>query len=740
LHASTKWPSAEVDTELWTYAVNLAVFQWNHTPRRNLHYLCPEEAFTGIKKSSSTSATIKQLFHPFGCPVLVLKTALQNGQSLPKFDPRCRMGVYLGHSSEHVSNVALVLNPKTGIISNQYHLVFDDKFETILSTDTSKTGQLALWTDISKRINAVESDPTISFTPDVFNPSPLTNIYNLNDMPTPESAAHDEDEPHLANGASPSPPASPATLPANHNNNNPPNSGHSKPSKSSVSQHIKSSCSRHPYLLDPLCKSNHTSHTTNPKRRSNRKRKRSQKVQDAISQIHAMAAAFASSSRHLPFSERIEQLLNLSSLNSGEINDIDPLAFAASANPNILSHREATKAEDVEQFLESMQEELERMDDNEIYEEVLRSSVPKAQKILRAVWSHRRKTTPIGIIYRHRSRLCVDGSCQQHGIDYHDTYSPVVSWTTVRLLLILSKLLNLSSHKVDYVQAFPQAPLEGEDVYMELPAGYTVKSANKNVVLKLKKNLYGLKQAAYNWHELLKSGLLKLGFKQSQVEPCLFMKQDIVCLLYVDDTLFFSTDDKLIDKHISALQSLQFELTDEGDIDTFLGVKLTNNPDGSITMTQPAMTDQVLKALGLTNDSKSHKTPATSPLLHAHPDGAERTENWNYKSVIGMLIYLAKNTRPDIEYAVHQCARFQLNPKKAHENAVKRIGRYLLGTRDKGITFTPKLEEINSVECFIDADFAGNYTKEETSHDPDSVKSRTGCIIRFAGCPITWFS
>jgi Reverse transcriptase (RNA-dependent DNA polymerase). len=312
-----------------------------------------------------------------------------------------------------------------------------------------------------------------------------------------------------------------------------------------------------------------------------------------------MAAAFASQSRHLPFSERIEQLLNLSSSNSGEINDIDPLAFAASANPNILSHREAMKADDVEKFLESMQEELERMDDNEIYEEVLRSSVPKAQKILRAVWSHRRKTTPIGLVYRHRSRLCVDGSRQQHGIDYHDTYSPVVSWTTVRLLLILSKLLNLSSRKVDYVQAFPQVPLEDEDVYMELPAGYTVKSANKNVVLKLKKNLYGLKQAAYNWHELLKSGLLKLGFKQSQVEPCLFMKQDIVCLLYVDDTLFFSTDDKLIDKHISALQSLQFELTDEGDVDTFLGVKLTNNPDGSITMTQPAMTDQVPQSFRL---------------------------------------------------------------------------------------------------------------------------------------------
>jgi hypothetical protein len=175
LHASSRWPSAEVDTELWTYAVNLAVFQWNHTPRRELQYLCPEEAFTGISKPRTKPSSFKALFHPFGCPVLVLETALQNGQSLPKFDPRSRMGVYLGHSSEHASSVALVLNPKTGIISNQYHLVFDDKFETISTNDHTKTGQLALWTDISRRINAVASDDLISFTPEEVNPTVTTN-------------------------------------------------------------------------------------------------------------------------------------------------------------------------------------------------------------------------------------------------------------------------------------------------------------------------------------------------------------------------------------------------------------------------------------------------------------------------------------------------------------------------------------------------------------------------------------
>ena len=103
-----------------------------------------------------------------------------------------------------------------------------------------------------------------------------------------------------------------------------------------------------------------------------------------------------------------------------------------------------------------------------------------------------------------------------------------------------------------------------------------------------------------------------------------------------------------------------------------------------------------------------------------------------------MLTYLARHTRPDIEYAVHQCARFQNKPKKPHANAIKRICRYLLGTRDKGICFSPN-GILTHLECYVDADFAGNYTSE-TCEDPNSVKSRTGCVIKYAGCPIIWFS
>ena len=98
-----------------------------------------------------------------------------------------------------------------------------------------------------------------------------------------------------------------------------------------------------------------------------------------------------------------------------------------------------------------------------------------------------------------------------------------------------------------------------------------------------------------------------------------------------------------------------------------------------------------------------------------------------------MLNYLAASTRPDCLFAVHQCARFSTNPKLSHERAVKRIVRYLKGTRDQGLILQPNTSK--GVECYVDADFASGYTPE-TSEDPISVFSRTGYVIFYFNCPI----
>ena len=153
-------------------------------------------------------------------------------------------------------------------------------------------------------------------------------------------------------------------------------------------------------------------------------------------------------------------------------------------------------------------------------------------------------------------------------------------------------------------------------------------------------------------------------------------------------------------------------------------------------MTQEGLIKKVLKTTGMI-DCNRKATPAGTALLRTDEDGKPYNEEWNYASVVGMLLYLSSNSRSDIQFAVHQCARFTHNPKQSHADAIKRICRYLQATQDKGLEFTPSKEM--ELDCYVDADFAGlwNY---ESDQDPVCVKSRTGYVITLGGCPVTWVS
>ena len=148
------------------------------------------------------------------------------------------------------------------------------------------------------------------------------------------------------------------------------------------------------------------------------------------------------------------------------------------------------------------------------------------------------------------------------------------------------------------------------------------------------------------------------------------------------------------------------------------------------------------RGLDLLGDAVKEANVKSTPsvykeVLHKDEFGPERKQSWHYRSAIGMLNYLAASTRPDCLFAVHQCARFSVNPKLSHERALKRIVRYLKGTRDKGLILQPDASK--GVQCFVDADFASGYTPE-TSEDPISVYSRTGYVIFYFNCPILWVS
>ena len=194
----------------------------------------------------------------------------------------------------------------------------------------------------------------------------------------------------------------------------------------------------------------------------------------------------------------------------------------------------------------------------------------------------------------------------------------------MRLLLILSLQLGLATKQVDYTSAFLHAPIE-EDVYVEMPHGFR----QEGKVLKLKWSLYGLKQALRNFFEHLHGKLLKLRFRQSETDPCLFIHDNVICLTYVDDCLFFSPAEKYIDDMIAHLQDEDMKLSVEDDVAGFLGVHINCREDGTIELLQTGLIDQIISAMGL-EGTNPKSTPAEYGSLPVDKEGEPCNESFNY--------------------------------------------------------------------------------------------------------------
>jgi len=201
----------------------------------------------------------------------------------------------------------------------------------------------------------------------------------------------------------------------------------------------------------------------------------------------------------------------------------------------------------------------------------------------------------------------------------------------------------------------------------------------------------------------------------------------------------FSPSKKDVDLLIAALKGT-FVLTDEGDVSAYLGIQIEKYRDEkeneTLMMSQPHLIQRILDTINLM-DQHLHDTPAEpKKLLTKDTEGERRKCEWSYHSILGMLNYLC-TTRPKILFAVHQCAQFSIDPRLSHEIAVKRIARYLKRMMMEGLILRPDFAL--STQCFVDADFAGAWDKEDCT-DPSSVYSHTGYVIMYTRCPILWVS
>jgi hypothetical protein len=278
--------------------------------------------------------------------------------------------------------------------------------------------------------------------------------------------------------------------------------------------------------------------------------------------------------------------------------------------------------------------------------------------------------------------------------------------------MTIAKLHNLHTKSVDFVQAYPQANIK-TPIYLHHPAGVVLNNSKGDVVLRLAKNLYGLKDAGLTWFEHLTKGLDEMGFIATNSDPCIFINGSDMIILYVDDCVIISKTEGEVKAIYNKLEEKGFKLTDEGSMEEYLGILITHYQDGSFRMSQPHLIDRIIATIPSMKEARGANTPASAgTILNKDIDGELRKEHWEYRSIIGMLNYLVSCTHPEMAYAVHQCARFCNDPKYSHEQAVKRIIRYLIKLkRDNtlGMIFVPNKEV--SIETYVDASFAGEWNQ-----------------------------
>eukprot|EP00977_Amphora_coffeiformis_P011220 scaffold2698_cov213-Amphora_coffeaeformis.AAC.1 len=177
----------------------------------------------------------------------------------------------------------------------------------------------------------------------------------------------------------------------------------------------------------------------------------------------------------------------------------------------------------------------------------------------------------------------------------------------------------------------------------------------------------------------------------SDYDPCLFIRKDCLLCLYVDDAILHAHEDKTLDEVLNAIAQCGYAFDCDEDFNSYLGVQVDYNPDGSKTLSQPGLARQLLDMM-------------SNPLF-AHALSDDQNGSFNYRSAIGMMMYLVNNTRPECAFSVNSCAQYSIAPKVPHAEAVRRICRYVKGTVDKGITIKPKTSDI-ALDCYVDADYA----------------------------------
>jgi transposase InsO family protein len=417
-----------------------------------------------------------------------------------------------------------------------------------------------------------------------------------------------------------------------------------------------------------------------------------------------------------------------------------PVAFSAglpggiqlSQLPDPRNVREALAAQDAEGWREAMNSEMENLKSHDVYELVPRIG---SMRTLRLGWVLHRKFKN-GVFDKNKARLVARGNHQRPGIDYNESFSPVMRLESLRTLLALAAIRDLDIMQFDITSAYLHGTLK-EEIYMQQPDGY-VAPGKENWVWRLKKGLYGLVQAGRTWNEELNAHMGNVGFTATAKDPAIYVRgtwsqEDFVAGgFWVDDFIGIGSG-----KELNALArgiDAKYGITGLGQVKWVLGMLIERDRAAhTISISQEAFINTILTRFNLTEATSlsTPLAPGTQLTKDDCPTSQEEKDDMAtrpYRELVGALAWLALGTRPDIAYATSSLARFGHNPGRAHWEAAKRVLRYLKGTRRWRLTLGGKPPQIAG---FTDADWGS---------DRDDRRSIGAYIIKIGSGAVSWKS
>ncbi|KAG7573078.1 Integrase catalytic core [Arabidopsis suecica] len=328
---------------------------------------------------------------------------------------------------------------------------------------------------------------------------------------------------------------------------------------------------------------------------------------------------------------------------------------------------------------------------------------PDNANVLGCKWIFKTKIKADGTLDKLRARLVAKGYDQEEGVDFLETFSPVVRTATVRMILHVATVEKWDIKQLDVKNAFLHGDLH-ETVYMKQPPGFEDKE-HPNYVCRLHKAIYGLKQAPRAWFDKFSSYLLNYGFVCSPRDPSLFVylknNSIMLLLLYVDDMVLTGNDKTLISDLLKSLGT-EFRMKDMGPMAYFLGIQATFTPEG-LFLNQEKYAKDLLENAGML-DCAPMPTPLPIQLNRVPYQDKEFEDPTYFRSLAGKLQYLTL-TRPDMQFAVNYICQKMHKPSVSDFALLKRTLRYLKGTIDMGLTLSTNTDSV--LRAYSDSDHAG---------------------------------